>query len=113
MTKTALVIGATNGVGSEIARILIARDFRMRALHRDPAQAQARMTSLGAVEWLKGDAMNAEDVLRASAGVSLVVHAANPPGYRNWKGLALPMLEHSIAAARAAGARLEIGRAHV
>ena len=106
MTKTALVIGATGGVGSEIARVLVARGFRVRALHRDPAQAQARMTSLGAVEWLKGDAMNAEDVLRASAGVSLVVHAANPPGYRNWKGLALPMLEHSIAAARAAGARL-------
>jgi nucleoside-diphosphate-sugar epimerase len=106
MTKTALVIGATGGVGSEIARVLAARGFRVRALHRDPAQAKARMASLGEVEWLKGDAMNAEDVLRASSGVSLVVHAANPPGYRNWKGLALPMLENSIAAARAAGARL-------
>jgi len=106
MAKTALVIGATGGVGSEIARVLVARGFRVRALHRDPAQAKARMASLGAVEWLKGDAMNAEDVLRASSGVSLVVHAANPPGYRNWKGLALPMLENSIAAARAAGARL-------
>ncbi|HEX2673689.1 MAG TPA: NAD(P)H-binding protein [Polyangiaceae bacterium] len=106
MAKTALVIGATGGVGSEIARVLVARGFRVRALHRDPAQAKVRMASLGAVEWLPGDAMNAEDVLRASAGVSLVVHAANPPGYRNWKGLALPMLENSIAAARAAGARL-------
>jgi len=106
MTKTALVIGATGGVGSEIARVLSQRGFRVRALHRDPGQAKARMASLGAVDWLKGDAMNAEDVLRASSGVSLVVHAANPPGYRNWKGLALPMLENSIAAARAAGARL-------
>lgn len=106
MTKTALVIGATGGVGSEIARVLGQRGFRVRALHRDPEQAKARMASLGAVEWLKGDAMNAEDVLRASSGVSLVVHAANPPGYRNWKGLSLPMLENSIAAARAAGARL-------
>jgi nucleoside-diphosphate-sugar epimerase len=35
-----------------------------------------------------------------------VVHAANPPGYRNWKGLALPMLESTIAAARAVGARI-------
>ena len=38
--------------------------------------------------------------------MQVVVHAANPPGYRNWKGLALPMLESSIAAAQAAGARL-------
>jgi nucleoside-diphosphate-sugar epimerase len=106
MTKTALVIGATGGVGSEIARVLVKRGYRVRALHRNPEQARARMGSLGAVEWLKGDAMNAADVRRAATGVNVVVHAANPPGYRNWKGLALPMLESSIAAARAAGARL-------
>ena len=106
MTKTALVIGATGGVGSEVARALSKRGYQVRALHRDPERAKLRMASLGAIDWLKGDAMNAADVLRASAGVSLVVHAANPPGYRNWQGLALPMLENSIAAARAAGARL-------
>ncbi|HYQ44493.1 MAG TPA: SDR family NAD(P)-dependent oxidoreductase, partial [Polyangiaceae bacterium] len=106
MEKTALIIGATGGVGSEIARVLSRRGFRVRALHRDPERAKARMASLGAIEWSKGDAMNAADVLRAAAGVSLVVHAANPPGYRNWKGLALPMLENSIAAAQATGARL-------
>jgi len=106
MTKTALIIGATGGVGSEIARALSRRGFQVRALRRDPEQAKARMASLGAIDWVKGDAMNAADVLAASVGVSLVVHAANPPGYRNWKGLALPMLENSIAAARAAGARL-------
>src|SRR6187551_2648861 len=106
MTRTALIIGATGGVGSETARVLTQRGFRVRALHRNPEQAKARMASLGAIEWVKGDALNAADVLAASAGVRLVVHAANPPGYRNWKGLALPMLENSIAAAKAAGARL-------
>ena len=50
--------------------------------------------------------MNADDVVAAAAGVSVVVHAANPPGYRNWKGLPLPMLESTIAAAKAAGARI-------
>ncbi len=34
------------------------------------------------------------------------MHGANPPGYKNWKGLALPMLESTIAAARAVGARV-------
>jgi len=104
MTKTALIIGATGGAGSEIARALIRRGYRVRAIHRNPERAKAAMASLGAVEWLQGDALNAADVLRAASGVSLVVHAANPPGYRNWRGLA--MLESSIAAARAAGARL-------
>jgi nucleoside-diphosphate-sugar epimerase len=106
MNRTALIIGATGGVGSEVARVLSRRGFSVRALHRDPEQAKSRMVSLGAVDWIKGDAMNAADVLAAAAGVGLVVHAANPPGYRNWQGLALPMLENSIAAAQAAGARL-------
>ena len=50
--------------------------------------------------------MNAADVLAAAAGVDVIVHAVNPPGYRNWKGLAMPMLESSIAAAKASGARI-------
>jgi nucleoside-diphosphate-sugar epimerase len=35
-----------------------------------------------------------------------IVHAVNPPGYRNWAGLVLPMVENTIAAARASGARI-------
>jgi hypothetical protein len=38
--------------------------------------------------------------------VRLIVHAANPPRYRNWKGTVLPMLESAMAAAQASGARL-------
>ncbi|HET7543180.1 MAG TPA: SDR family NAD(P)-dependent oxidoreductase [Polyangiaceae bacterium] len=106
MTNTALIIGATGGAGSAIAKALLERGFRVRALHRNPEQAKARMAALGAIEWLQGDALNIADVVRAATGVSLVVHAANPLRYRNWRGLALPMLESSIAAARAAGARL-------
>jgi nucleoside-diphosphate-sugar epimerase len=37
---------------------------------------------------------------------ALIVPAVNPPGYRNWGTLVLPMLDHSIAAARACGARI-------
>src|SRR5690606_88572 len=36
----------------------------------------------------------------------VVFHGANPPGYKNWQGTVLPMLESSIAAAKAAGAML-------
>ena len=34
------------------------------------------------------------------------MHAVNPPGYRNWAGLVLPMLDSTLAAARASGARI-------
>nr|WP_317893397.1 NAD(P)H-binding protein [uncultured Sphingomonas sp.] len=101
--KTALVIGATGGIGGEVARALQAGGWAVRALHREPGRARA---SNPALEWVAGDALDAASVVRAAAGVEVVVHGANPPGYRNWKGLALPMLESSIAAAAAGGARL-------
>ncbi|MEP7053259.1 MAG: SDR family NAD(P)-dependent oxidoreductase [Pseudomonadota bacterium] len=106
MNRIALVIGATGGIGGETARALIKSGWQVRALHRDPARAIKGSAELGPIEWLQGDAMNVAEVVAAAAGVSVVVHAANPPGYKNWRWLALPMLESSIAAARAAGAHL-------
>lgn len=105
MKRTALVIGATGGVGGETAAALLARGWEVRALHRHPGQA-ARGTIDARIEWVAGDAMDASSVTAAAHGVTAIVHGANPPGYKNWKGLALPMLESTIAAARAAGARV-------
>src|SRR5205823_5156390 len=42
----------------------------------------------------------------AADGCSVIVHAANPPGYKNWRGLAIPMLTATITAAKAHGARI-------
>jgi nucleoside-diphosphate-sugar epimerase len=50
--------------------------------------------------------MQASDVVEAARGTELIVHAANPPNYRNWRGLALPMLDNTIAAARISNARI-------
>jgi nucleoside-diphosphate-sugar epimerase len=58
------------------------------------------------IDWVRGDAMNAADVASAAQGAALIVHGANPPGYRNWRGLAVPMLRNTIAAAKAEGARI-------
>lgn len=111
MTHTALIVGATGGFGGEVASTLLARGWRVRGLVRNPEAAAAANPDLAAVEWIRGDAMQAAEVVAAAAPeagarATLLVHAANPPGYRNWQGTALPMLESSIAAARAAGARL-------
>jgi nucleoside-diphosphate-sugar epimerase len=103
MTKdrTALVLGATGGIGGEVARLLKTRGWTVNALHRDAA----RVGTAG-FTWVQGDAMRAEDVIAAARGASLIVHAVNPPGYRDWDKLVLPMLDSTIAAARATGARI-------
>lgn len=102
--KLALVIGATGGFGGEVATQLLAAGWRVRAMHRNPDTARAA-TGLVA-DWVKGDATQPADVAAAADGVQAIVHAANPPGYRNWAGLVLPMMENSIAAARQSGARI-------
>ena len=62
--KLALVLGATGGIGGEVARRLVAAGWRVRAMHRDPAAGRrdARF------EWVKGDAMNRADVIAAARG---------------------------------------------
>ncbi|MFZ3484913.1 NAD-dependent epimerase/dehydratase family protein [Sphingomonas sp. 3-13AW] len=102
-TGRALVIGATGGIGSEVARALLAGGWQVRALHRDPERARASNPD---IDWQAGDAMDEATVVRSAADVSVIVHAVNPPGYRNWAGLVLPMLDSTIAAATATGARI-------
>jgi nucleoside-diphosphate-sugar epimerase len=102
-TRMALVLGATGGIGGEVARQLAARGWKVRALQRDPAALTHRDNRF---EWIKGDAMNRQDVIAAADGAQLILHAVNPPGYRNWSELVLPMIDNTIAAARASGARI-------
>ena len=99
----ALVLGATGGIGSEVARALRARGWEVTALHRDPSRAAASNPHL---TWVQGDAMDRAAVVSAAAGASVIVHGVNPPGYRNWAGLVLPMIDNTISAASATGARI-------
>ena len=102
----ALVIGATGGIGGEVALALRIGGWQVRGLARNPVEAAQRAGWVGNIEWVAGDAMRAADVVAAAQGAAIIFHGANPPGYKNWRGLAIPMLRHSIAAARASGARL-------
>lgn len=103
MQKTVLVLGATGGVGGETARALLRHGWKVRGLVR------AIRPGLDAgMEWVEGDATDRDAVLRAARGVAAIVHAVNPPGYRDWDRLVLPMLENSIAAALANGARIAL-----
>jgi uncharacterized protein YbjT (DUF2867 family) len=61
---------------------------------------------LASVTWVIGDAANAGDARAAAEGVQAIVHAVNPPGYRDWEKLVLPMIDNGVAAAKAVGAFL-------
>jgi nucleoside-diphosphate-sugar epimerase len=101
--STVLVLGATGGIGGEVARQLRDAGWDVRALRRSaPRSAEQR----SGITWIQGDAMNREDVIAAASGCSVIVHAVNPPGYRRWSELVLPMLDNTIAAACSVGATI-------
>lgn len=105
--STVLILGATGSVGHAITRALARRSrINLRALHRHPEVAAQKLTGLTAIDWRQGDLMNLDDVIASADGCDVIVHAANPAGYAKWRELALPMLERSIAAAKASGATL-------
>jgi nucleoside-diphosphate-sugar epimerase len=101
--QTALVLGATGGIGGAVAQRLLAQGWSVHALHRDPGRVAPKDSK---IIWHRGDAMSAVDVAAAAEGASVIVHAVSPPGYRNWGKLVLPMLDNTIAAARTNGARI-------
>jgi nucleoside-diphosphate-sugar epimerase len=99
-SQTALVLGASGGIGGEVAGRLLDTGWQVRALTR---HVPIRRDD-SALEWMRGDALVPADVQAAARGCSLIVHAVNPPGYRNWAAEVLPMLRNTMAAAKATGA---------
>lgn len=104
--RIALVLGATGGIGGHVARRLRRNGWTVRALVRDTAKVTGKDGLKDGLEWIGGDALSASAVAQAARGASLIVHAVNPPGYRNWETLVLPMLDNTVAAACANGARV-------
>ncbi len=104
--RTALVIGPNGSFGAHAVVALLRHGWTVKALARDPEAAARRAGANMPVEWIRGDAMNPADVAAAARGVQVIVHAANPPRYQRWRQLAIPMLNATIAAAKAEGARI-------
>ncbi|AOJ16171.1 NAD-dependent epimerase/dehydratase family protein [Burkholderia vietnamiensis] len=94
--RQVLVLGASGGIGGEVARQLRDAGWQVRALSRG---LDAASVERDGIEWVRGDALDRDAVLRAARGCSVLVHAVNPPGYRNWSTQVLPMLDNTIAAA--------------
>ncbi len=95
-----LVLGAGGGVGGEVARQMRDTGWKVRAMKRGLSGEGVR----DGISWVGGDSMNREDVVAAAREATVIVHAVNPPGYRNWAKVVVPMMDNTIAAATRVGA---------
>lgn len=102
-SKKVLVLGATGGIGGEVARQLKDAGWEVCALTR---HLEKGINQRAGITWLHGDALNRQEVIEAAKGCSVIVHAVNPPGYRRWSEQVLPMLDNTIAAAMVEGATI-------
>lgn len=95
-----LILGATGGIGGEIARRCVRDEWEVYALRRSAGQKDEH----SGIRWINGDAQNADQVAAAASECSVIVHAVNPPGYRHWEQLVMPMLHNTLNAAERNGA---------
>ncbi len=106
MTRTVLIVGATGGIGSETARALLARGWTVKALNRAPEEAAQRFAALGKIRLDPG---RRHEPGRRRGGRPRCRRGdarSEPAGLSQLGGPGLAMLESSIAAAKAAQARL-------
>lgn len=97
-SKLHVVLGASGGIGSALVRELGRRGQRVRAVSRGGG-------ALEGAEVMKADVSTVEGARAASAGASVVYHAAQPE-YTKWAEEFPPMTDNVIEGAAGAGAKL-------
>ncbi len=97
MTHPILLTGANGLTGRHMLRALCAKGAKVRAMVRDPAQADA-LRREGAAEVISADLERPETFAAALAGCGAVFHIC-PPMHANENGIA----KHMIAAMTSAG----------
>jgi uncharacterized protein YbjT (DUF2867 family) len=75
--RTALIIGATGGIGGEVAAALIRHSWCVRALTRRSADVAEQASGRPGIEWVRGDAMVAADVTAAAHGSQMRTHSGS------------------------------------
>ena len=93
-----VVLGASGGTGSALARELVSRGHRVRAVSRGGGAPEG-------AEGMKADVSTSGGAEAASAGAAVVYHAAQP-AYTKWAEEFPPMTENVIRGAAGAGAKL-------
>jgi uncharacterized protein YbjT (DUF2867 family) len=102
---TVLVTGATGYIGGRLVPRLLAANFRVRCLARDPARLQGRPW-LAQVEVVTGDCLRPETIAAAMRGVDVAFYLVHSmAGGADFERRDILAARHFATAAKAAGVR--------
>ncbi len=93
--KTIAVLGVNGRLANEVMQVFAQNDFKVIAVTRN---GQVRNAPNG-TELRTADAMDAEQLIAATAGAYFIFNGLNPP-YTEWKDKVLPMAKNVITAAQ-------------
>ena len=107
MSNGVFLTGATGLLGNAVARLLLSKGRRVRALVRNPQKAENIVPK--GCELCAGDVTDAASVLAAAQGCSVVYHAAGLPEQwlpdpHEFERVNVEGTRHVVAAAKAIGA---------
>ena len=105
--KKALVLGASGGIGYAIVCELAARGIQVVAFARGKEKLQALYEKNEAVSIFPGDALNEEELMRASDGIDVIFHALSFP-YQEWEDKHMRCINTMINVAQANQAKIAL-----
>ena len=105
--QTALVIGASGGMGFALVNELVSRNLQVKAFARNKEKLVALFQHHKNVEIISGDAFNEQDLMRASKDVDIIFHAISFP-YQDWEKLHMGCVEMVISIAERRGAKIAL-----
>lgn len=71
-----LVTGATGFIGSHLTKLLLEKDYEVRAIYRKEISTLLSESENSQVQWLQGDVLHIESLQKAIEGVEVVFHCA-------------------------------------
>lgn len=106
-TKTALILGATGGFGSELGQCMARRGWHVKAATRQQSSASPTTSDhkAGTIELVYADLDKPETLRTIAASVDVIVHAVNVP-YPKWDPIMFQYTRSIIELAKTANTHL-------
>ncbi|MGE7998785.1 SDR family NAD(P)-dependent oxidoreductase [Lysinibacillus sp. NPDC093190] len=105
--ETAIVIGASGGMGYALVNELVSRNIQVKAFARNKEKLVALFQHHKNVEIMSGDVFNEQEIMRASKGVDIIFHAISFP-YQDWEKLHMQCIDMVINIAERHGAKIAL-----
>lgn len=107
MLQTALVIGASGGMGYALVNELVNRNIQVKAFARNKEKLVALFQHHKNVEIISGDVFNEQLMMNASDGVDIIFHAVSFP-YQDWDKYHMRCIDMVIKIAQRRGTKIAL-----